>query len=693
MDNYLYIDEFHRNEKHPEFHTEGFEISDISSLSTCFHKCVKAQASFVGTGEKVVFHVRGSDYGKLYFEARLQSDDFKKDKNNQYFCDPNLFEYQYTDNNDEGGKIRLLNISLAERFKRFRKLAEKHNWRLEEFKIALQCGNDELFEKARKGLSNGFSESCFNITFVNDCASEVDFKLYVSKPEDGIQKKDAAKNLSDGATSKIVFCIQESQDGKPVNILNKDYKAGGYIWTTSTFDVLRAYIESEWSVPQFLAMHEKFGREKWSELDDGDKLEWLVLSQSRPFAYAVLPKLGYVENPCSIKLGYFGIKDKDVLPVLNLEGEEFCGEGEYDWTPHEVKSYKADWKQQGQENKSRQGDFRCIFISDGTIFENDLAIDVQNHDLTTDVEIELKDGCRIPTGARCEIEVRAINEHSDVLPKDANEWEYELSVERDFDRDEKATYLTDNKGVVNVEGVVECGKIESGILFCPKVAGGWCIHIFWAENQYVNRPKREIYIDVLNRAEKMMVELQPLPRKGHSQYEFRYSSKSKKHSADCFAGDGFVLQAWLEGKQPDEWIYNRHVTVEGMKGITPWAGKHIVHRKGFNVKKSTKVAFKIVSADAGERNNPNLVHMVELNYRVDNSNVTLAWMCVCIMFSLLSAKCSFGINWFNFILYVSPMCVAAVHFQKQYPQYRKAMLTLAAIGIFLFFCAIRQEML
>ena len=88
----------------------------------------------------------------------------------------------------------------------------------------------------------------------------------------------------------------------------------------------------------------------------------------------------------------------------------------------------------------------------------------------------------------------------------------------------------------------------------------------------------------------------------------------------------------------------------------------------------------------------NLVRIVEINYKVNHSDTTKGWMIPCLILAILSATCSYGLNWFNLILYLSPICVGAIHFKFKLPMYRRFMGLSLVVAAFLFLRAICQEL-
>ena len=666
---HLYLDELHRPEELPssklfmngEWHAENdIDIELAKPLlqqnwENVWHRKLRSSSA----NEEKQLHVCGSRFGQLFFEAIARTqNDFKCSEDNS------------------SAPLVLLNISLSERVGRFAVLCEKHNFvKTLSFVVNIKCMQDAT--ALAQELSSAFrDDGILPVRFaVDEVASDLTLHVATSLREAVELGKDA----------DLVFILDKNAASiKADNCLMPS--VGRYIWAFNTVDafknVVTAYIENTLIAPAFMKLHFTFGEEKFGELAPDEIKEWLTLSRNRPFSYAMVPSNGVVENPFWIELGSVGSSIGDAPALLLSDDcdslcESYRDSGRMTFTPSRVGTYHARWES--------RNDRQCIIVSvmDGggpdIHADGDASIKIENHGLSTFVKLQDGRGqsysrYTIPIDWIFDLDVVAKNEYdSSLIPKDADEWQWEI---------------------LGAEGAV-VERHGSRLTFRPTRAGDWRLRVFWPDqtNDTNSSAKDEIVVwkpvrnlqatvnmSVLNRAEAIRVKIEPIPKKGHPSFEVKYMPD--RIYAECFPGDGFAMSAWLEGKEP---LWNRTVRVEGLTGIESWDDKDKVFKRGFG--KPGKKEFKVMSIDDSD----NLVRCVEINYKVNHSDTTRGWMIPCMILAVLSAFCSYGLNWFNFILYVSPMCVAGIHFKLKLPMYRRLMGIMLVIAALLFLHALWQE--
>ena len=598
-----------------------------------------------------VLHVFGSEFGQRFFSALAATQ-------KGFRCSAD----------ETSAPFPLLGVTLSDRIRRLAALCEKHAFNIV-VPFTVNIDSPRHAERFASVFDELFSwQKLFPVHF---CADEIKADLSIAIA--------TSREDLNALSEDVVFVVNE--DGRTDNVLYPR-DVGCYFWMFNSLeslkDVVQSYVASVLWAPAFVRLYREFGIAKFHELSSEEVMEWLTLGHQFPFAYAIVPDVAVVEQPIGIELGYVGLSGDD-SPVLSIEKDvetrvaECNSEGRNVFTPSDIGLHCVRWL----ESEHSQG--ILISTSGHESSDDSFPIDVRNHGLATNMEVCQVDGpaksCfEIPKDGNLSLEVKSWNRYDQsITPTDAQDWQWELSGDG--------------------------ARIErngSRLDFYPARAGNWKLKVFWPDPT-ADMPSSEagavvlwkpvrnlcatVDIAVFNRAEAMCVKLEPLPQKGHPPFKVEYTPN--KVYAECFPGDGFALSAWLEGEEP---LWNKWVQVEGLKGIAPWSDKDKVFKRGFG--KPGKKEFTVISADEEERA---LLKIVELEYKVNHSDTARGWMIACMILSVLSATCSYGLNWFNFILYVSPIGVAGIHFKFKLPMYRRFMGVMLAIAAFLFLRAICQE--
>ena len=341
--------------------------------------------------------------------------------------------------------------------------------------------------------------------------------------------------------------------------------------------------------------------------------------------------------------------------------------------PNEVGNFNVRWE--------GAGDYECVIIKNSHIenLSRVATIDVKNHCLTTRMDVvpvgaSYGEKIRIPVDRPIALDVIAKNQYEATLtPSDAKDWKYELSK--------------DGEDSVSVE------RKEMRLTFVSRQAGSWNLHVFWpyanadgspSDSEVISwKPQRDVLsknleINVIGRANSICVKVAPVGK--NPSFEVQYMPD--KICFECYPGDVFSLSAWLEGEGD---LWNRSVKVEGLGDIAPWDDRDKVIERGF---RSTGVKkFVVKSADASE----DLVRYIEVNVKVNYSDLSRKWMIGCFALSALVFLCTYGLNWFNFLVYMAPVAVAGTHFKCKFPAYRHLIGGLLAIDLFFVVRALWQE--
>lgn len=671
MDYYLYLDELstfnNRNEWRlkscldlvGEGSIEGEDIqSELKKPVECISWCVW---SYFLISDEITkrLHVCGSEFGQTFFEAIAR---YLNVTRKPSFC--------CLSGDDNGATRRLLNISLKERLERFSVLCRKYKFDDIVHVSVNVIGNIDIDSHIQSVSESLLGQNICSVHFGSN-KGKADLTFVIADSYDVAVEKLCTER------DKFLFVVNPAFETD--NVLTPDpVKSSARIWMFNNYDslknVLRAYVESAVIAPALVNLCHKFLKYKFLEMSLEHQVELLTLSRRYPFSYALIPDSAMVETPVRLDMGHIGIVEKPILSVIsacNKKIGEFQKDGSVCFVPEEIGEFHVEWNSRTSNE--------CIIISEsGCADGTSASIFVRNHCQTTKMDVvpvgeAYGERLRIPLGRAVVFNVVARNKYdSSLVPNDAKNWKWEL-------KGDGASVLQD----------------DMSLRFMSRQTGSWTMRVFWPRDNTNVSPKIEalvpwnperdnlsktLKIDVVGRADKVCVKILPVVGRPTFSSEVKYTDE--KIYFECYPGEVFALSAWLEGEKE---LWNRHVKVEGLGDIEPWDDKNHVIERGFRsigIKK-----FSVMSADDTE----NLVRYIEVNVKTNYSELVRKWMIGCFAVSSIVFLCSYGLNWFNFLVYMMPVGIGVIHFKYRFHKYRRLMGLLCAIDIFFVLWAFCQE--
>ena len=617
-------------------------------------------------GEEKVLYVHGSEFARLFFAAIFR---FMNDWKRIRYCTCKPFV----------GCAPLLidKTSLDERMETFRQMVGNGSEiRPMPLKVLIESdfeGTRFLVEDIRRRIDG---HGVFDVTFqVVGLGSEenADLKILLVTP-------DATADVSPEQGLAFVWDPDFPMDDA-LNPLGGDFSAPGsrlsralenvaYCWRFSRPDsllaTLCAYVKSQLLAPAFARLCAEMPRSSIS-------VEWLRLGRVFPFTVVECPQKVVVDDELRIRV-HHASRRAGGLPCVSVTGYQPTVTDVSDCetelllrtnslTPvrivHNVSSREEAWPSEWRTE--------CVFMSceDGrceqvSVGQHEHQVVILNHGLTTDFDLKTtaeatgENAYRVKTHEEFSLTVCASNKYDlRLTPKDADDFQIKAS-------DELKIATQGNEIRIEAEK-----------------SGCFDVEVSYANGRCASQRLKVTARDV---ATSLRYEIKSVPKKGHPPFAIKYDKNGDAHF-ECFPGDEFTLQAWLEG--PSEPLWESRVAVDGLK-IEPWDDKEKVHRIMYASAGDKSFALAPVDGSLPPRT-------VTCKVLVNYSDVFLKLMVAGTACNAFLAWFIYGLSLWTVPVYLFPLLSYVVYFGKRFPMHRAVMFVLFVWNLFMSAQAVWEE--